>query len=120
VPTCDNEPPPPPGSPVARYEVSATGFNNLHAADAEDGSGSDEIYFKINGFTVFGPMQVYAGPYSQPTVNFTYTFDTGLTQSPSFYISMFDDDWPDADEKLGGHQITRPAMAVGQWTLTTT
>lgn len=119
--TCDDEQVPLPGTPTARYQVTQPDYlyYNLLGLKPEDSSGYDEAYFKINGAKVWGVQTVAAGPFPSPgngrhPVHFTYTFYTGFTQSPSFYISMFDEDSPDPDDKLGGHQVTGPVLAVGK------
>ena len=105
--TCDPGGPTLPGGPTARYEIrqSAATYNNLYCLFPEDHTGDDSIYLKINGNRV-GLGTVSIGGGEAKHFVFNYIFYTAPTQNPSFYISMFDDDWPDADDKLGGHQVT--------------
>lgn len=98
--TCEPSPPPPPpgptGPPPPRYVFDVIG---IWVGQTEDASW-DELYVKINDRVVWGP-------YGMPDCGLYYCEHPlngaiPLTYFTSFVkVSLYDDDWPDADDHLG-------------------
>lgn len=112
-------PPPPPAPPQPRYEVTQSPIAyfdyHLFVGDTEDNTGYDEAYLKIDGHKVWGAETVWANDVNAgPGNGYFQTYFTYTTGNPYIYISMFDEDFPDPDDKLGGHQVSFSAMGVGQ------
>ena len=107
--TCEPSPPPPPpgptGPPPPKYVFNAIG---LWVGATEDASW-DEIYLKINDRKVWGPYGIpdcglgYCEHPFNGAVPFTYF-------SSFVKVSLYDEDWPDADDHLGTWYVWTNAL----------
>jgi hypothetical protein len=76
----------------------------LICQQTEDSTGADEPYLLYNGVSVFGPGVLNDGQ----------SAELGLVRplSGEARVDLFDEDWPDADDYLGG--ITISAWELNQ------
>ena len=84
-------------------------LNRLVCFQTEDW-GADEPYINFNGTTVWGPGSLNNGQTAYLNVSRRFT--------DSVTISLFDDDWPDADDQIGYGHVYVGAAGLGEQSLT--
>ncbi|MEU5882387.1 hypothetical protein [Spirillospora sp. NPDC047279] len=84
----------------AAVRAASVNMHTLTCYETEDTSGGDEVYIQINGQTVWSSADSidcdHNAPATRPVNRLAKTGDT---------ISLYDSDFPDADDHLGSDTI---------------
>lgn len=79
---------------------AAVNMHTLTCYETEDVTGGDEVYLQINGQTVWSSADTIDCDHNAPT-----TRPVNRLAKSGDTISLYDSDWPDADDHLGSDTI---------------
>lgn len=91
-------------TPEQSSVIEGGSFLLLHDISAirtgADGFSGDDVYINVNGQRKWGEVGMSAGGFA--------VINTGLDVGATGTISLFDGDWPDDDDYLGGFTVNGP------------